>query len=150
MRLKLPVMLLALAVVALGYPSSSTAAPTVTLEPNCSQYPPFHGVDVSLSGFPPNTMFRGTLSLPSGTTYRDAGPFSTDANGNFFLGPFGTTVPGTFTVTINWAGASVTDSVDVNCALPTSKDQCKNGGWRTFPGFENQGDCVSFVSRHSP
>jgi hypothetical protein len=30
--------------------------------------------------------------------------------------------------------------------LPTSKDQCKNGGWRNFPGFKNQGDCVGFVA----
>jgi DNA-binding beta-propeller fold protein YncE len=28
---------------------------------------------------------------------------------------------------------------------PTSKEQCKNGGWRNFPQFKNQGDCVSFV-----
>ena len=31
-------------------------------------------------------------------------------------------------------------------ALPTSKDQCKNGGWREFGLFKNQGDCVSFVA----
>jgi hypothetical protein len=30
--------------------------------------------------------------------------------------------------------------------LPASKEQCKNGGWRNFPGFKNQGDCVSFVA----
>jgi len=30
--------------------------------------------------------------------------------------------------------------------LPTSRDQCKNGGWRDFPGFKNQGDCVSYVA----
>jgi hypothetical protein len=30
--------------------------------------------------------------------------------------------------------------------LPSSKDQCKNGGWRKYPGFKNQGDCVSFVT----
>jgi hypothetical protein len=30
--------------------------------------------------------------------------------------------------------------------LPTSKDQCKNGGWRSFGTFKNQGDCVSFVA----
>ena len=30
--------------------------------------------------------------------------------------------------------------------LPTSKDQCKNGGWRTYGIFRNQGDCVSFVA----
>ena len=29
---------------------------------------------------------------------------------------------------------------------PSTKDQCKNGGWRNFPGFKNQGDCVSFVA----
>ena len=29
---------------------------------------------------------------------------------------------------------------------PTSKDQCQNDGWRNYPGFENQGDCVSFVA----
>jgi hypothetical protein len=30
--------------------------------------------------------------------------------------------------------------------VPTSKDQCKNGGWRAFGAFKNQGDCVSFVA----
>jgi hypothetical protein len=29
---------------------------------------------------------------------------------------------------------------------PASKDQCKNGGWRTYGVFKNQGDCVSFVA----
>ena len=31
---------------------------------------------------------------------------------------------------------------------PTSKDECKNGGWQSFsnPTFKNQGDCVSFVA----
>ena len=31
-------------------------------------------------------------------------------------------------------------------ALPTSKDQCKNGGWQTFGTYKNQGDCVSSVA----
>jgi len=31
-------------------------------------------------------------------------------------------------------------------ALPTDKDQCKDGGWETFGVFKNQGDCVSFVA----
>jgi hypothetical protein len=38
-----------------------------------------------------------------------------------------------------------------NFAPPTSKNQCKNGGWANFtnPGpFKNQGDCVSFVATH--
>lgn len=29
---------------------------------------------------------------------------------------------------------------------PTSKDQCKNDGWKTYGTFKNQGDCVSFVA----
>jgi hypothetical protein len=31
---------------------------------------------------------------------------------------------------------------------PTSKDQCKKGGWEDFdnPTFKNQGDCVSYVA----
>jgi hypothetical protein len=30
--------------------------------------------------------------------------------------------------------------------LPLSKDQCKNGGWKAYGVFKNQGDCVSFVA----
>jgi hypothetical protein len=30
--------------------------------------------------------------------------------------------------------------------FPTSKNECKNGDWRTFGVFKNQGDCVSFVA----
>jgi outer membrane protein assembly factor BamB len=29
--------------------------------------------------------------------------------------------------------------------FPTSKDQCKKGGWRAF-GFKNQGQCIKFVN----
>jgi hypothetical protein len=31
-------------------------------------------------------------------------------------------------------------------SLPTSRDQCKNGGYRAF-NFKNQGQCVAFVQR---
>ena len=31
--------------------------------------------------------------------------------------------------------------------VPASKEQCKNGGWRNFPQFRNQGQCVAFVER---
>jgi hypothetical protein len=29
--------------------------------------------------------------------------------------------------------------------LPTSNEQCKNGGWKNYGVFKNQGDCVSYV-----
>jgi hypothetical protein len=31
-------------------------------------------------------------------------------------------------------------------ALPTSKGQCRDGGWQQF-GFKNQGECIAFVER---
>ena len=40
-------------------------------------------------------------------------------------------------------------------AVPTSADDCKNGGWQQYknpdgsPRFKNQGDCVSFVNSNS-
>jgi hypothetical protein len=33
---------------------------------------------------------------------------------------------------------------------PTSIDQCTKGGWRSFQGFKNQGQCVSFVTSERP
>jgi hypothetical protein len=33
--------------------------------------------------------------------------------------------------------------------LPTSKTECKNGGWRNFAGFKNEGQCIAFVNRGS-
>jgi hypothetical protein len=38
-----------------------------------------------------------------------------------------------------------TDAVAI-ASRPTSKAQCKKGGWTTFGVFKNQGDCVSFVA----
>jgi hypothetical protein len=38
---------------------------------------------------------------------------------------------------------------DAQPPLPTSKEQCKNGGWRNFPQFRNQGQCIAFVN-HAP
>jgi hypothetical protein len=34
---------------------------------------------------------------------------------------------------------------------PTSKAQCKKGGWKNFnnPSFKNQGQCVAYVEHHS-
>ena len=36
-------------------------------------------------------------------------------------------------------------------AGPTSKDACKNGGWKTFsdPSFKNQGQCVAYANHHN-
>jgi hypothetical protein len=46
--------------------------------------------------------------------------------------------------TLFYRGESVV--VDGPGPGPTAKEQCKNGGWRNFGVFKNQGDCVSFVA----
>jgi DNA-binding beta-propeller fold protein YncE len=39
--------------------------------------------------------------------------------------------------------------VAIGTPRPITKDECKNGGWRKFEVFKNQGACVSFVA-HQP
>jgi hypothetical protein len=50
--------------------------------------------------------------------------------------------PSQFLVPIDSGDLTVIDAQE----RPTSKDQCKDGGYRQF-GFENQGECIAFVSR---
>jgi hypothetical protein len=52
--------------------------------------------------------------------------------------PFGSAV----TLQVTSGDVAVVDAPRV----PTSKDQCKQGGWRAYGAFKNQGDCVSFVA----
>jgi hypothetical protein len=54
---------------------------------------------------------------------------------------------GDFPGQFSGSGVNASGDIIVHDAqpLPTSKDQCKDGGWRIFPGFKNEGDCVSFV-----
>jgi hypothetical protein len=59
---------------------------------------------------------------------------------------------GTFRQDTNWTpNGTVSFKITASAALvapPTSKDQCKNDGWKTFnnPAFKNQGECVSSVA----
>jgi hypothetical protein len=60
---------------------------------------------------------------------------------------------GTDTLGLGTPGVVHIDNISVNNRVvgsptsPTSKDQCKNGGWQNFnPTFKNQGDCVSNVA----
>jgi hypothetical protein len=51
---------------------------------------------------------------------------------------------------VHHATATLTESFTSSLAepvliAPTGKDDCKNDGWKGFPQFRNQGQCVSFV-----
>jgi hypothetical protein len=47
------------------------------------------------------------------------------------------------------AGGNFDNFVLTDEAAPSSKDECKKGGWETFtnPSFKNQGQCVSYVQK---
>lgn len=54
---------------------------------------------------------------------------------------------------LSYFNATLDDVSLLVSILPTSKDECKKGGWETFVNvntgmqiFKNQGDCVSFVA----
>ena len=96
------------------------------------------------------------VGIPTGQT---ASVGSDDSANNVYwntsYGPFysdgGLGGTGTFREDTNWApNGTVAFKITATPALvapPTSKDQCKNDGWKTFnnPAFVNQGGCVSYV-----
>jgi hypothetical protein len=155
---------LALALVAVLAPAAAAApptGPTVTTVSACTEELPF-GVEGSVSGLEPNTSYGVRAEFSWGGS---AGTiFTTDATGSSGLG--GVRAPAPFEMrVIIWLNPdddfdqdpgepTVFDQVlvvDRPCAParpkePTSKEQCKNGGWRDFGLFKNQGDCVSFVA----
>jgi hypothetical protein len=70
------------------------------------------------------------------------------------VGPVGAGAVLTFRAEGNCAGAldfaagAATLQLTEAPRTPTTKNDCKNGGWKTFTtlAFKNQGDCVSFVA----
>jgi hypothetical protein len=78
----------------------------------------------------PGPTFLDTVALSQRIT--DTGPANCSAPGPLTIGP------------LNLMSGDIV--VTAAPPLPTSKGQCKNSGWRNFPGFKNEGACVSFVA----
>lgn len=119
--------LIALAAVAVS-PATASAAPTLTLTEDCSGYPPFHSIDIDLEGLAPNEQFMITLaSWGSGI-----GPVTVNAdeNGSFHQG-WGSSVPETYTVTIEWAGGTLEKSISPDCTLPSGSPTADAGADQT-------------------
>jgi len=97
-----------------------------------------------------------TVLLSAATSDSDSLTFSYDwdLNGDGVFGDahsqdivYTYLVPGTYTASVRVtddAGATGTDTQTINVLSPgpTSKAQCKNGGWKSFGTFKNQGKCV--------
>jgi len=78
--------------------------------------------------------YQATIHTPTGN-YADQGASTTSVA----TGASGTSLFENFT-------SSLTQPVLIG---PTSNDQCKNNGWKNFPQFKNQGQCVSSVQSQS-
>ena len=78
----------------------------------------------------------------------DPGPEFEPPAGEPIPGPTDCSTPGDWEVTGASGLASDDDLIVTDThPFPTSKDQCKNGGWRNFPQFQNQLQCNLFVDR---
>jgi hypothetical protein len=80
------------------------------------------------AGSYPLTISNVAMSTPDGQPITSGG-----TNGEIIVG----------------GGPSPTPTATPAPAGPTSKDQCKHGGWRNFTVprvFKNQGDCIKFVN----
>jgi hypothetical protein len=93
---------------------------------------------------------------PNGATYTFT-PQTIAAAGNQV--PFPTGTIQSVSILIDVQGTADISGIKVNGVTeallvgpPTSKNQCKKGGWKTFdnPPFKNQGQCVSYVVHHTP
>jgi hypothetical protein len=131
--------------IALPLPASAGAAPAVTepeltLQERCGEFP---GIRITLTGFPPNTPYTFTFQTPDGG---QIGPsqLTSGPNGEFILSEFGSGT-GTYTLTIEWSGGTLQESISVRCPITTA--DCRDGGWRQFGVFKNQGQCVAFLRR---
>ena len=110
--------------------------------------PPTTPFETGLTGeFPPGVVL--VLFDPSAATVvgvTNPGPIATFPAG---IAP-GTYVVLLFDIPFNVALGSIQIG---NCApppppAPTSKELCKDGGWRNYPQFKNQGQCVAFVNHN--
>ncbi|MDX6449462.1 MAG: hypothetical protein QOK32_849 [Gaiellaceae bacterium] len=100
----------------------------------CDTVPPFYAGIAFLTA-----SYTATITTPAGK-YRDEGTAETvvyDASTGQASNP---------QVYFGLGEAFASTLTETVPALPTTKDECKNGGWQTFGVFKNQGECVSFVS----
>jgi hypothetical protein len=111
--------------------------------------------DVTDNSAPSSGTLTFTVTGTGGTTV-----VTTDVVmlGSMTLKALGSFAPGTYTLTVEFGGAvevtnqvstylpsAMTGTFTVKSCLPTSAEQCKDGGWQSYGVFKNQGDCVSFV-----
>jgi hypothetical protein len=150
---------------------NSPTCPTATYAVGGTATGAYPGTFVE-SGTLTMTQFSATFTITSGSmlvTGTKAFPFSTCSpipNGSFGIGlgaaPYTATIhtpsgnfhdEGVSALSLSMTGSAATLAHETYTSsltqpvliVPTHKDQCKDGGWKNYPQFKNQGQCVSFV-----
>lgn len=93
---------------------------------------PFSGNDFLINLLNLPTTYTATIDGTQQTT----GPAAVTTEGS--IGPSGPLGPPFF--------LEIFGSGGVGGPPPTGKAVCKHGGWKSFPQFKNQGDCISFFA----
>jgi hypothetical protein len=143
--------------------AASKDRPTLTVVPQCDT-PGFpFGFSASAVGFAPNEQVLGSFSATTPSGGFGAGPAVFVASASGTVGPVSVStsepiisVMVTLVDDLNRNGTAepgepvlVATLHDPCAPQPTTKTQCKQGGYAAF-GFDNQGRCVAFVepARH--
>lgn len=100
---------------------------------------PTGGFQTHSAGFS-NARYTATITFEDGSKCTDSGSAIVGFNHNLAAPPSGPRLG-------EFQEIFASDNPD-GCipTLPTSKDDCKKGGWKRYGVFKNQGDCVSFVA----
>jgi hypothetical protein len=116
--------------------------------------------ELSLYTFDANATDVNGDTLTFNLVEAPAGAMIAGATGLFTWTPTEAQGVGVYTFTVRVSDGSlidtqlitinVTEVPDAPVITPTDKNQCKNGGWKTFtaPSFKNQGQCVSSINRN--
>lgn len=104
-----------------------------------------------LNGIPGDVSYTVSSNLGDSVTKSLGLDIATDHDTFTFPGPGITSVTVTTTTPNPARWDFFVDNISFNESptsnpFPTSKSECKDGGWRGFGLFKNQGDCVSYVA----
>jgi hypothetical protein len=95
------------------------------------------------------TQYAIVLANPDNTTPEGGKIFVAQYGDNTYSGGYGLLSMDSGTTWSDFQGAFSLGFKTYVESEPTSIAQCKNGGWRDFPQFKNQGECIAFV-KHGP
>jgi hypothetical protein len=124
------------------YTNATGATQCVTVDLTTPCFPDDDIFDAAYTSFVPSDPTTNWLADPGVSSASTSFSFNAPAHSSFDVVVHEVTSgAGCPSYTLDVSGTGIFEGT-----LPTSKEQCMNDGWKNFPAFKNQGDCVSFVA----